>query len=282
VGKNKIIKIEPNAVTWKGKKRNEFVTEFRTHNKFSKRIYYAFLPLWKLLHAWDMFWIPNFNFGFDTLTKYPDANPETTTVDGYVRRNNGGTETLATIRAGAGTDHNDAYNGDSPPEMTTSSTTNQWLQISRMIWLFLTSSLTDSADITDAVFSLCAYTKENQLGGSPELDIVASTPASNTDLVNSDYGQLGTTVFASISYASYNGSAYNDFTLDANGIANISKTDVSKFGGRVNWDTDNSFGGSWISLGQVRFNNYCADQTGTDSDPKLVVTYILPNFFAFI
>src|SRR3990167_5137978 len=60
VGKNKIIYIEPNAIWWKGKKKREVVAEFRTHDKFGKRLYYAFKPIWYLIHYWDTLFANNF------------------------------------------------------------------------------------------------------------------------------------------------------------------------------------------------------------------------------
>lgn len=72
------------------------------------------------------------------------------------------------------------------------------------------------------------------------------------------------------------GGGYNNFTLDANGIANVSLTGISKFWTRLNWDTDNSFGGTWSSNKSSYYNSYLADQTGTSNDPKLTITYTLP------
>jgi hypothetical protein len=50
----------------------ERTTDFRTHNKFSKRLFYAFYPVWWLAHQWDTLfanqWQPAWNLGFDTLT----------------------------------------------------------------------------------------------------------------------------------------------------------------------------------------------------------------------
>lgn len=63
VGKNRILKIEPNAITWKlkeTKKRIHLQTEFRTHDKFSKRIKYAFYPLWLIIHTWDTLFANNY------------------------------------------------------------------------------------------------------------------------------------------------------------------------------------------------------------------------------
>jgi hypothetical protein len=147
--------------------------------------------------------------------------------------------------------------------------------------LFDTSLLTSSANISSAVFSVYGTDKANGLG-SPDYDVVASTPASNTTLAAADYGQLGTTVFASVAYASYDTAGYNGFSLDTNGIANVSKTGVSKFGARLSWDTDGSFGGSWGSAQGTRFNSNTADATGTTNDPKLVVTYTIPGGFFYI
>src|SRR3990167_8597062 len=78
VGKNKIVRIERNAIYWRGKKPDEFVVEVRTHPKFAKRILYTFYPIWYLIHLWDTLFAnnfaPNLNLGFDTLTVYPDPN----------------------------------------------------------------------------------------------------------------------------------------------------------------------------------------------------------------
>jgi hypothetical protein len=64
-------------------------------------------------------------------------------------------------------------------------------------------------------------------------------------------------------------STYRDFTLDANGRANVSKTGISKFGARGGLD----FSDATVPTG----NNQClarwADYGGTTTDPKLVITY---------
>src|SRR3972149_5143286 len=103
VGKNKIIRILPNSITWQAE--GKYHTEFRAHNKFSKRIHSAFYPLWWLMHQWDTLFanslMPNLNLGFDSLTAYPDPDVEVSTVDGNVKRS-GVDEVFGTIRAGAG------------------------------------------------------------------------------------------------------------------------------------------------------------------------------------
>src|SRR5258708_5424922 len=76
-----VVKIEPHAFTvYLGKKGNklQFQTDFRTHWKYSKRLYYAFKPLWWTIHFWDWLiadrFIPQWSYGFSTLTAFPDAD----------------------------------------------------------------------------------------------------------------------------------------------------------------------------------------------------------------
>lgn len=87
VGTRRIIKIEPHAISWRADD-NQTTTEFRTHAKYSKRLYHAFKPFWWAMHAWDMAVANNLheslNLGFDTLTVSPDTSYGSTTVDGYV------------------------------------------------------------------------------------------------------------------------------------------------------------------------------------------------------
>ncbi len=259
--------------------RVELTTDFRTHGKYAKRLYHAFKPVWWAMHVWDWFadvFASRLSFGFDTLTAYPDPNPETTTVDGFVFRQ-GVNETWSTIRAGAG-NANDSTGSDMFVGFDNSGTTNQYAAIYRIITLFDTSSLTGVASISNAVLSLYGETKTDGSGNAPDYNIYTSTPASNTDLINSDYGQIGTTAQATaITYSSISTSGYNDFTLNATGIGNISKTSVSKFACR---DTTYDAVGASPTWGSA-FNStsilfFAADRTGTSQDPKLVITYTVP------
>jgi hypothetical protein len=272
---NKIIQILPSSITWKEGKY--YKSEFRSSNKFANRIYYAFKPFWHLLHLWDMTWYPNFNLGFDTLTQYPESTGSRNPVNGRLYRG-GVNQLFSDIRIGAGTNAEpDVTNGECALLRATS-TSNQYQILLRSIFCFNTASLTSSAIISAATFSLCATGQAPVTNeGTTTLDIVASSPSSTTDLATSDYGQLASTVFGSKTVAAWvsTDGTYNDITLDANGIANISKTSISKFGTRLGFDTIGS-GQSWVSLGDSTFYCYFAAQSGTTKDPKLVVTYSLP------
>ncbi len=235
--------------------------------------------MWWVIHAWDYFladrFIPQWSYGFSTLTKYPDPDPETTSVDGNVNRALAN-ETWGTIRAGAGSNAGAAASEDYFIRMASTGTSNQWSTLHRAIFLFDTSALTSGATISAAVLSLFGVEKLDEATAiTPNIDIYTSTPASNTDLAASDYGNIGSTsqTGSPISYASFSDVGYNNFTLDSTGRGNISKTGVSKFGCRnANYDVANS-APTWTASKNHYLYGYFADRTGTTNDPKMVVTY---------
>lgn len=243
-------------------------TDFRTHPKYSKRLYYAFKPMWWAMHYWDEFfadkYAPAYSFGFLTLTEYPAAG-ENTPVDGYVSNDRA---TWAAARSNTdGTTVNDTIEqGVIVQDRYISS--SQWI-VNVAFFLFDTSDLTASANISDTVFSV----KPHDSAGSTNTDgmnirIVASTPAATNILATGDFDQVGATSFAEMAAWTASDNTYRDFTLDANGRANVSKTGISKFGARGSLAMDNT-----TPTGNNQ--SYCryADYTGTTSDPKLVVTY---------
>jgi len=257
-----------------GKWRLQRTLDARCHAKFAKRIYFAFRPLWWTLHFWDWLiadrWLPELSFGFLTLTAYPAAGANSP-VDGLVSYANTD-QTFANIRSGAGNSANNTSNVFDVV-LTTSTTTNQFYTLSRGIMCFDTSSLGGTATVSAVMLSLWFVFGQNALG-SPEAHISGATPASTSSLANSDYNQLGTTSFGNIAYASLGSGAYNDFTLNSSGISNVNQSGVSSYGLQLSWDINNSFTGSWPgNFQQSLLEFYAADQTGTSSDPKLVVTY---------
>ncbi len=254
------------------------ITRFHTHVKYAKRIYYAFRPLWWGLHFWDWLvadrWVPELSFGFDTLTAFPAAGSNSP-VDGLVQRGSVN-ETFSTIRSGAG---NVAADTTTTLEalLRGSNTSNQFDFLTRSIFCFDTSALTAPASISSAVISCFGVSKGNGLG-TADIHICGATPAATNTLASSDYGQLGSVSFANVAYASFSTSAYNDFTLNGSGVSNIDKTGISKFGYRLSWDINNSFGGTWGSFQSATLYSRAADQTGTSNDPTLTVTYSLVTF----
>lgn len=250
---------------------------FRTHVKFSKRLYHAFYPLWVAFHIWDLFadyYAPNLSFGFSTLTVYPDAGTGATTVDGTVEREPIIGENWATIRAGAGSAKNATQASGQFYRMIGSVTADTFGILDRSIYTFDTSPLGAGATISAATISFYGSSVRTD-AASPTAQVVAATPAANNALANADYGQLGSTAFSTaIAAGSWSTSAYNDFALNTNGKANISKTGVSGFGGIEGaYDLTGTDPGDLTNGGTDYANCYNADQAGTTNDPKLVVTY---------
>jgi len=206
-----------------------------------------------------------------TLTVYPEPG---TTVDGFVAWG-GSEETFSNARSAAGTSNAYTNTSDIVPLIRTAATTDLWNLFRRGIFLFTTSALTGEAVISSAVFSVYVNTKQDDFGGGA-LSMVTSTPASNTTLDNADYGNLGTTKQATdVNIADITTSAYNDWTLNATGIGNISLTAITKFGLRITADNDNS-SPTWGADNQRQQTNITlSDNAGTTQDPKLVITYTL-------
>ena len=68
--KKNIFELAPNYYTIE-EDDETFTSDFRTHEKWSKRMYYGFYWLWYFFHICDFFldkYIPELSFGFDTLT----------------------------------------------------------------------------------------------------------------------------------------------------------------------------------------------------------------------
>lgn len=270
----KINYIEPNNFVFGGHKieDNILVTRcFYADNKFSKKIYKIFKPIWWILHFWDWLiadrFVRKLSFGFSTLTKVSDAgDPGTTSVDGRVYYTSGAdwdTAHNATDGTGkAATVANEKvecdYDGSD-------------YDISRVIMLFDTSSLTGDATISAAKMKLAAIGLGAVNNDTTDLDIVSSNPASNTTLDVADFDQLGTTVFGSIALADWvsTSETYNDITLNGDGLSNISKTGISKFGFRLALDTDDV---ACTALNRVQF--YMSENGGAQS--CIEITYTLP------
>ncbi len=258
--------------------RPQFTMQFFTRPTYALRLnsFFAWIPFNAVKRVqYDGQWYLQPKFGLSTLTVYPDAHVETNSVDGMVYRN-AVDETFSTIRGGTGSGAIDNAVALSSPYLSASTTTNQFYQINRSCYGFLTSSLGSSATISAATFSLYADGNINQGLGDVGMGVVSFTPASNTALASGDYAitNFGSTDFATrINVSTFGTAGYKDYTLNASGLAYINKTGVTNFGHLLGWDIDNNFTGTWSSGAVTNGRNYFAEQTGTANDPKLVITY---------
>lgn len=294
----KITELAPNRFSYgdriifdvKDKKlKRERTTDFRTHDKFSKRIYFAFKPMWWAFHAWDWLiadrWIPAWSFQFSTLTQYPGSIGTDNPVDGYMYQNTAGGLTWANLVAAAGSAASYGTSSDNIIYFQSNDGTANWITLLRSIYCFDTSALTAAATISAATMSLYGTNKSDTFTtpAAPDINIYSSAPAATNALVAGDFDSLGTTAFSdtAVSYASWSTSAYNDFTFNASGIGGISKTGITKTGARnANHDVANS-SPTFANNKSAELDGYFSNQTGTSSDPKLVVTYTSSSIKSF-
>lgn len=213
----------------------------------------------------------------DSQTFYPDAHAESTSVDGYVYQSSTNVDWSALI-ADVGSAFNDSATTTYMGEVA-GTTTDKWNILYRAIYLFDTSGLDDSAIISAATLSLRGQGKfSGNAVAYPNMNIYSSNPASNTELAAGDYDSLGSTAFSTaITYANWlTTTTFNDFALNASGLAAITVSGVSKFGTRSpNYDVAAS-APTWVSSDSSNLRAWSSEK-GAGYKPKLVVTYTVPS-----
>lgn len=212
----------------------------------------------------------------DSTTFFPDAGVNS--VDGMVAKEQGG-GTWGALQGGAGTYFDDSSATGRATRFRSGTPSPNYMSMYRSIYLFDTSGLQDSAVILSGTKSIYIWDVVDEWAGAEEaVNIFSAAPASDTELVNADYGSLGTTVYCDteILLGSLNASGYNDYVLNPTGLAAISRITVSKFGSRGSiYDAPNS-PPTWEDNKNMSAKNYMAEQ-GSGFKPKLVVTYSLPT-----
>jgi len=218
-----------------------------------------------------------------TTTVFPDPDTESTSVDGRAAHDQAN-QTISTLVAAVGNFASDTETTGPVSLMDAGTTTDRYNTIARGFFLFDTSAIDDGDAISSATFSLYVTSLTNTLSGEASANsamvLVSSAPASNTAIVAGDYDTQGSTSFGtSDTQDNLSTSAYNDITLNASGLANISKTGISKFATRSGWDfNDTATGLTWSSGATQRILASLAEQTDTTQDPKLVIQHAAVTF----
>ena len=115
------------------------------------------------------------------LTVYPDADPESSSVDGYAGHE-AGSSTWAFLVGAAGTVSDSSFDFLYCCYIQPSATTDTWAFIERGILLFDTSSIPSGATIISATLSLYGVDKNDHLSITPSVNIYASNPNIDTGL----------------------------------------------------------------------------------------------------
>lgn len=202
----------------------------------------------------------------------PDADTETSSVDGYTGRSVGN-ESFSTIRAGAGATAADSE-ATATVQIRAATSSNLYDILRRAQLVYDTTAAPSDITLTSAVLKLFGQDKNTGLGGS--ISITSLTTASDTAIGTGDHAvaNYGSTSFFSALVSGLSTTAYNLCTLDANGIANFVKGGKTKYGVRTSFDVDNS-SPTWSSGANTYFNFYTADN-GTNK-PQLQIEFTLPT-----
>lgn len=200
-------------------------------------------------------------------------------LDGWLYRSVSPSVSWSSLRSGDGTYSDDGQT--STYVRIDASAGPTWGKLWRAPFLFDTSSVPDDAVITGATLSLYGHTKQNQIGSTDAqlaLSLVSSNPASTSELVDGDFNiaRWGSTRFADdIPYDEVATGGRNTFTLNASGIAAISKTGITKFGVRFACDVDDEEP-DYSSSGISEVGVYGGLHGTEEYHPILSVTYTAP------
>lgn len=200
-----------------------------------------------------------------TSTFYPDADPETNSIDGTLGNFNAD---WSTARNGSRGFAEDTAVGVSSEELNGTAL----YAITRGVVLFDTSSLPDDVTVTAATLGLKVDSVDNtDNDGDDTLNVVSVNPASNTELLSTDYNSFGSTLFSSaVDVTGVTVETFVEFDLNSTGLSNVIKTGVTKLGLREGHDlNDTTIADN--SSSAVIFKG--AETAGTTEDPYLEVTY---------
>jgi hypothetical protein len=205
----------------------------------------------------------------DTLIVYTTGNE-----DGDIYRYDGSEATFFALRDGAGTDvdKNPSYPFITIVSQTTS---GKYTQNQRAYFGFNTSALPDDCTIDSAYISLYGLGSNTRGLGEPTTGFTKFTPATNGTVVAADYQTFQDTLLTDTKgYWDINGYGRNNFTLNALGLSNVSKTAYTNLMGRFAWDYLNSTTGlstATSTNSKIYFtgNSY----SGLTRDPLISITY---------
>lgn len=219
----------------------------------------------------------------DTSTFFPNSHPENNTVDGWVWHRTGSHGSgidWSSIRDGIGTDSGDSAAEDTQILIEADNTTDNWRIISRGIRIFDATSIPHYDDIIAATYSESTQSKGAN-NFECEVNIYSSDTASSTEIVSGDFDGIGgdedigepfSTTIPMGQISPYEG-VYTDWDLNTNGLNNINRITVTRFGVRESKYDGANIEPTWSSQNfcQVIFNN--SEEDGTSKDPKLVIIH---------
>lgn len=207
---------------------------------------------------------------------YPDPYPEITSVDGWCNHHEpplaGVSWATLVARPGNGALHTSTFG--QLFYFYCRSNIDLWEWLDRSIFTFDTSPIGAGKSLISGIFSVRGYSKADEASCIPFINLYTSSPANPNDIINTDFATLGTVPLCDtpISYDAFNTTGYNDFVLNAIGLAAINKTGITTLGLRnSNYDAAR-IAPPWVSRADVYMMGYFAE-AGEDYRPKLCLVY---------
>jgi hypothetical protein len=152
----------------------------------------------------------------------------------------------------------------------TYTTSDVWWKLYRGCFCFDTSSLVGKT-ILSAKLCFRGAAKNDLIGMSPSLNVYGLNKG-NADIGNTFYETcLEVPMSTAISYAAFNISGYNEFALNAAGLANINLTGLTWFSTRIEDDVNNN-APHWANQTFSQFQCW-STYKGAGYEPYLEVTY---------
>lgn len=211
----------------------------------------------------------------ETVEFHPDAHPETTSVDGYASAVKVPTVSWSVIHGDSGTEADDDY-VYMWVEIRSSSGTNKWFKIQRVIITFDTSSIPVGSLIVSAKLELYLHDSLTRLDPIA-INIYGSNPVSNTALEAQDYSRTYTTPFSTpIDMPNNPTERWETWNFNADGLAAIIPGGITKLAAREsNYDAPNNTP-TWYISGYGSAGIHTAETPNPLHRPKLTVVYQPP------
>ncbi len=196
-----------------------------------------------------------------------------TNVAGHIFSSGYDDFTWAQVRGGLNFLVNQGYWWGSYAGVDATYTPDMWWAITRGLIGFNTALIPVGAIITEAILSI--YGQEKALDGlsTPDFGLVGVTPTDPLHFVGADWSKFAFTRLSDdISYANFLVNGFNDYILNAAGLAFLNLSGQTTFGLLANHDIDN-IPPTWSGAGAYHVSG---NQDGAISYyTKLTITYTL-------
>jgi hypothetical protein len=205
----------------------------------------------------------------DTLLVYTSG-----TSDGFLGPNGFPNLTYSQLR-GTASNYNDKTGTTSRVYIYANATgSGKWQTLMRGYIEFNTSALPDDATINSAIVGLYGTGTTTHYAGYPLYGITRFNPATNGTVANGDFLTTSDDYLSDtkINNSEWSTTSYNNFTLNAAGLANVSKTGWTNYAWRDSWDVLNDTTGlTWD--GSTTVLAYIRTAEATTNKPFIEVTY---------